>query len=89
LAQESITNARRHARRATRIHVRVSGDPDTIRLRVDDDGELDESHRNPDGYGIVGMVERADLLGGTCTAGPGPGRGWVVTADIPRRGAPA
>ena len=32
------------------------------------------------------MIERADLLGGTCEAGPNPGRGWTVTAVLPRTG---
>ncbi len=88
LAQESITNARRHARRATRIHVRVTGDTDTIRLRVSDDGDPSDGLRTTSGYGIVGMAERVDLLGGTCVAGPGPVRGWVVDVGIPRHGAP-
>ena len=35
--------------------------------------------------GILGMVERAALLGGTCQAGPAPG-GWAVTAVLPRVG---
>jgi hypothetical protein len=32
------------------------------------------------------MAERATLLGGTCRAGPDPGRGWTVTAVLPRTG---
>ncbi|WP_246082847.1 hypothetical protein [Nonomuraea diastatica] len=36
---------------------------------------------------LLGMIERADLLGGTCEAGPGPVRGWTVTAVLPRAGA--
>jgi signal transduction histidine kinase len=69
--------------------VHVAGDADTIRLRVSDDGEPVHGPRNAGGYGIVGMVERADLLGGSCTAGPDATRGWVVSAEIPRHGAPA
>ena len=38
LAQESITNARRHARHATQVTVAVTGDADQVRLTVDDDG---------------------------------------------------
>ena len=30
------------------------------------------------------MIERADLLGGTCVAGPGPRGGWLVSATLPR-----
>ncbi|GGP12601.1 histidine kinase [Nonomuraea glycinis] len=86
LAQESITNARRHARHATRIEVRVAADDTSVHLRVSDDGES-SLVRRPPGYGLIGMMERADLLGGTCTAGPGPNRGWTVTAVLPRAGA--
>jgi signal transduction histidine kinase len=85
LAQESITNARRHARRATRIEVRVTADADAVRLRVSDDGE--PSPVQPaalPGYGLMGMIERVGLLGGTCEAGPGPDRGWTVRAELPR-----
>ncbi len=86
LAQESITNARRHARHATRIEVRVAADDTSVHLRVSDDGES-SLVRRPPGYGLIGMMERADLLGGTCVAGPGPHRGWTVTAVLPRAGA--
>ena len=85
LAQESVTNARRHARHATRIQVRVSADPDSVRLQVSDDGEPGTGTPTP-GYGLIGMSERAGLLGGTCEAGPAPGRGWTVTAVLPRAG---
>jgi signal transduction histidine kinase len=84
LAQESVTNARRHARHATRIEVRVVADDRSVRLRVSDDGE---SAARPDavqGHGLIGMIERAGLLGGTCEAGPNPDRGWTVTAVLPR-----
>lgn len=85
LAQESVTNARRHARHATRIEVSVAADDMSVRLRVSDDGEAGAARAA--GFGLMGMMERADLLGGTCTAGPGPNRGWTVTAVLPRAGA--
>ncbi|MFI7129002.1 sensor histidine kinase [Nonomuraea sp. NPDC050153] len=86
IAQESVTNARRHARHATRIQIRVAADDTSVRLRVSDDGETGSAHSMP-GYGLLGMIERADLLGGTCEAGPDPDRGWTVTAVLPRTGA--
>ncbi|MGK8503208.1 sensor histidine kinase [Nocardia asiatica] len=86
LAQESVTNAVRHARHATRIEVRVTADATAVRLVVRDDGTPTRSVGSP-GYGLAGMIERADLLGGTCSAGPNPGRGWTVTAVLPREGA--
>jgi signal transduction histidine kinase len=85
LAQESVTNARRHARNATRIEVSVVVDQSSVRLRVSDDGEPSTARQaGSPGFGLVGMIERAGLLGGTCEAGPGLGRGWTVTAVLPR-----
>jgi signal transduction histidine kinase len=89
LAQESVTNARRHARNATRILVRVAADDTSVRLRVSDDGEAVTRPSSSPGYGLIGMAERADLLGGVCEAGPDPERGWTVTAVLPRTGAVA
>lgn len=89
LVQESVTNARRHARRARHIDVLVAIDATSVRVRVSDDGEASGllGAISP-GYGIAGMVERAALLGGTCTAGPSSGRGWTVSAMLPRSGEP-
>jgi signal transduction histidine kinase len=88
LAQEAVTNARRHARHATRIEVRVAADAEAVRLLVTDDGESSPlRNAAPTGYGLVGMAERAALLGGNCEAGPAPGRGWTVSAVLPRGGA--
>jgi signal transduction histidine kinase len=84
IAQESVTNAVRHARHATRIDVRVAGDPDYVRLTVSDNGDAGSTVRNPLGYGLTGMTERAMLLGGFLEAGPGPDRGWIVEATLPR-----
>jgi signal transduction histidine kinase len=84
IAQESITNAVRHARHATRIDVRVTGDADCVRVTVLDDGEPGAA--STPGYGLAGMTERAALLGGTLDAGP-TGRGWLVAATLPRNGA--
>lgn len=86
LAQESVTNSRRHARHATRVTVQVTGETDHVRLTVDDDGSTGSPHRSPDGYGLVGMRERATLLGGTFAAGPIADRGWRVEANLPRAG---
>jgi signal transduction histidine kinase len=88
LAQESITNARRHARHATQVTVAVTGDADRIRLTIDDDGSAGAGGRAPAGYGLVGMRERASLLGGTFHAGPAAVRGWRVEAVLPRTGTP-
>jgi signal transduction histidine kinase len=83
LAQESLTNAVRHAQSATRIGIDVRREGDAVRLRVDDDGRTESGPDPKPGFGLLGMAERADLLGGTFSAGPGPRGGWVVEAVLP------
>lgn len=83
LVQESVTNALRHARQVTHVDVVVETDAGGVRLSVTNDGDVAPSPTP--GFGIIGMMERAALLGGTCHAGPVPG-GWAVTAALPRVG---
>ena len=85
IAQESLTNAFRHARDATRVDVTVTGEPRCVRLNVHDDGRPTTGWSTA-GYGVVGMTERATLLGGSLQAGPHPNGGWSVDAVIPRDG---
>jgi signal transduction histidine kinase len=89
LAQESVTNARRHARHPTRVQVCVEADDTSVRLQVSDDGDPVAAPPASRGYGLMGMRERVSLLGGTFEAGPGPDRGWMTTAVLPRDGSPA
>ena len=84
IAQEAVTNARRHARNATRVDVRVVGNGSSVQLVVRDDGDPVRAGVPGPGFGVTGMVERAALLGGTCVAGPSGDRGWVVDATLPR-----
>jgi signal transduction histidine kinase len=84
LAQESVTNAQRHARNASLIEVVVQANQGGVVLKVTNDGEV--SGATTPGFGITGMMERASLLGGTCEAGRAPGGGWVVSAVLPRVG---
>lgn len=86
LAQESVTNARRHARSASRVTVRIDAQPERVHLTVDDDGLPSAGVANASGYGLVGMRERVTLLGGTFHAGPTAGGGWRVEALLPRTG---
>lgn len=87
LAQESVTNAQRHARGATSIRIDLTIGAASAHLVVVDDGE--RTAASSAGYGVMGMVERAHLLGGTLRAGPGPERGWIVEAVLPHGGAEA
>jgi signal transduction histidine kinase len=85
ILQESITNAIRHAGPA-RVTISISYGPSDLEILVADDGH---GQRAPDrgaaggGQGIVGMRERAALLGGELTAGPRPGSGFQVQARLP------
>lgn len=86
IAREAVTNSMRHARSATRVDIHVADEGDHVRLTVHDDGEGGSSAGHIPGYGLLGMTERATLLGGTLRAGAAPEGGWTVDAVLPRRG---
>lgn len=88
LAQESLTNALRHARGASRVGIDVRREGDAVRLRVSDDGRTEPGPAPEPGFGLLGMAERADLLGGSFSAGPGPAGGWLVEAVLPVEALP-
>ncbi len=84
LAQESVTNAIKHAKNASTVNLRIVGEGSRVQLSVRDDGEA--SSLRGAGFGLIGMAERVALLGGTFEAGPLPERGWRVDAHLPRDG---
>jgi signal transduction histidine kinase len=83
IVQESVTNAMRHAVDATEVVVRVTGEARRVLVTVSDDGSRAGRGRG-DGYGLAGLRERAALLGGRLSAGPGAEHGWQVDAELPR-----
>lgn len=85
IAQESVTNARRHARGATLVEVVLTAEVAAVRLRVSDDGE---PHTAPvaAGNGLTGMLARVRELGGDLTVGPQAPGGWAVEAVLPLAG---
>jgi signal transduction histidine kinase len=83
LAQEALTNALRHARNPSRVEIRVVEGAGRLRLRVTDDGRIDPARSASHGFGLLGMTERVQLLGGTLRAGPAPEGGWTVDAELP------
>ncbi|CUU55878.1 Signal transduction histidine kinase [Parafrankia irregularis] len=83
MAQEALTNALRHARNASRVEIRVVEGAGRLRLRVTDDGQIDPARPATHGFGLLGMTERVQLLGGTLRAGPTPEGGWAVDAELP------
>jgi signal transduction histidine kinase len=88
IVQESLTNAIKHAE-ATRIDVTLSCTDRDLTIAVVDDGLGAAAPTRPEGgRGIVGMTERASVLGGDLTAHPLEGGGFRVEARIPRTNNP-
>jgi signal transduction histidine kinase len=93
VVQESLSNAGRHAPGAA-ISVGVEVEPPAVRLKISNGPPA--AARNgatartttASGHGLAGMRERVTLLGGTFTAGPAPGGGFEVAAELPA-GEPA
>ena len=80
IVQEALTNAIKHAGASTaEVHVRRTADE--VELEVVDDGAGPAG--NGRGQGLIGMRERASLLGGEVEAGPKPGGGFRVRAKLP------
>jgi signal transduction histidine kinase len=80
--QESLTNVIRHAE-ATRARVRIDCGPERIGILVEDDGRGGPIDPDRIGQGVTGMMERVVTGGGEFSAGPKPGGGFAVKADIP------
>ncbi|MDG6103190.1 two-component sensor histidine kinase [Dactylosporangium aurantiacum] len=90
VVQEALTNVARHAAHAGGVTVTVSEVDGAVTVLVADDGDGGPPGVHS-GYGIVGMRERVEALGGTLRAGPGPCGGWQVhgTLPLPAAGARA
>ena len=82
VAQEAITNVRKHAPGA-KVSVRLEYGAGEVTLDIRDSGALPgELAASGAGYGLLGMRERAELLGGSLMAGPGE-EGFIVTLKVP------
>ena len=96
IVQEALTNVSRHAE-ASRAVVRISEQRGNVVASVTDDGKgLPGSERlGPrgdgleGGFGMGGMRERAELVGGELELGPAPERGTRVRLTVPLAGRPA
>lgn len=85
IAQQALTNATTHAQ-PTRVSVLLTRTDEKVRLRIEDDGVgFDPAAVNGDHFGIVGMNERARLLGGTLCIDSSPGEGTVLEVRAPVR----
>jgi signal transduction histidine kinase len=84
IVREALTNVARHAPHAQGVTVTVGQNPSGVTVEVVDDappGPARASHRG--GYGLIGMRERVESLGGTLHTGPRPDAGWSVLATLP------
>ena len=88
IVQEALTNVVKHAGPDASAEVRLAGDGEQLTIEVTDRGSSD-SRLPGAGQGLVGMRERAALLGGTFEAGPRPGGGFRVMARLPLDRSPA
>ncbi|HVR78612.1 MAG TPA: sensor histidine kinase [Acidimicrobiia bacterium] len=82
IVQEALTNTIRHGE-ASHAEVVLRYDPDALELTINDDGSVSTGDSGSGGHGLVGMTERAELFGGSVTAGPLTPRGWAVNARLP------
>lgn len=84
IAQEALTNVRKHAR-AHRVQIGLRRRGTTLSLSIVDDGRgfSVTGVRRGDGQGVIGMRERARLLGGRLQISSSPGKGTHVTARVP------
>jgi signal transduction histidine kinase len=102
IVQEALSNARRHAPGAP-VAVAVDGDADTVTLQVTNGPGVPSAgppagppavspagpraNGHPSGHGLAGMRERAELLGGSLSAGPAADGGFAVCAVLPLGGS--
>jgi signal transduction histidine kinase len=83
IVQESLTNVARHAESAKHVGITLERADGSYRVEVRDDGTGGGAAGESGGRGVLGMRERAELLGGHLSAGPANGGGFVVAASIP------
>jgi signal transduction histidine kinase len=81
VVQEALTNTLKHAD-ATHADVWLRYDRDALSIAVRDDGRAAPTN-GAGGSGLIGMRERAAAFGGTVSAGPAAGGGYVVEARLP------
>jgi signal transduction histidine kinase len=83
IVQEALTNARKHAADATAVRVSVRRFSEGVEVAVRDDGRGRGRRLPGGGFGLTGLAERVQSLGGWLRAGPGPAGGWEVVAFLP------
>ena len=85
LVQEALTNTRKHAGEGAKATIDEVWSDDGLAITVSDNGQgaASAADGHAPGYGLMGMHERIESLGGSVHAGPGPNGGFIVMATIP------
>lgn len=90
ICQEALTNVLKYAGPDPTVTVLVQWRRAALLLEITDDGRGAAADSDGAGHGLLGMRERASMVGGTLSAGPRPGGGFRVRAELPLPpGAPA
>ncbi|MCE7003854.1 histidine kinase [Kibdelosporangium philippinense] len=82
VVQESLTNILRHAAEVTMVDVSARESGESVRITVTNDGIASSNGLPSGGFGLVGLAERVESVGGSLSAGS-TGTGWAVTAVLP------
>lgn len=82
IGQEALTNALKHAQ-AGRFEARLYFEPSGVRLELSDDGKGFSDEDRCEGFGLIGMRERAEQIGGTLTVSSARGEGTKIVAVAP------
>jgi signal transduction histidine kinase len=82
IVQEALTNTLKHAGPGAKAQVSLSYGPSSLLVTVTDDGRGAAAANDGRGQGILGMRERVALYNGSLTAGPRPGGGFQVVAEL-------
>lgn len=82
ITQEALTNATKHGE-ATRVVVEIHEDPTTVRLTVRDNGHGFDPDTRSDGFGLLGIRERTELLDGELQISSAPGKGATLSVRLP------
>lgn len=86
IVQEALTNVTRHAQ-ASLVRIELHTDDGDIALAIRDDGKgIDTSNSRREALGVIGMRERAHMVGGSFSIEGMPGKGTLITVRIPRSG---
>ncbi|MBI3742290.1 MAG: sensor histidine kinase [Chloroflexi bacterium] len=80
--QEALTNVQKHAH-ASRVDVAIERDDATIRVQIADNGVGDSDARAIAGFGLLGLRERVEFLGGKLWLGARQGGGFELNVELP------